>query len=53
MSILNNQGIDELKAKIIELFNISQIETSDPTYLSNTRSISILISVFSIEFNFD
>ncbi len=44
MSILNNEGIDELKAKIIELFNISQIETSDPTYLSNTRSISILES---------
>lgn len=42
MSILNNQGIDELKAKIIELFNISQLETSDPTYLSNTRSISTL-----------
>ena len=42
MSILNNQGIDELKAKIIELFNISQIETSDPTYLSNTRCIGIL-----------
>ena len=44
MSILNNEGIDELKAKIVELFNISQIETSDPTYLSNTRSISILES---------
>lgn len=44
MSILNNQGIDELKAKIVDLFNISQIETSDPTYLSNTRSISILES---------
>lgn len=44
MSILNNQGIEELKAKIIELFNISQIETNDPTYLSNTRSISILES---------
>ena len=42
MSILNNKGIEELKTKIIELFNISQIETSDPTYLSNTRSISIL-----------
>ena len=42
MSILNNQGIEDLKGKIIELFNISQIETSDPTYLSNTRSISIL-----------
>ncbi len=44
MSIINNEGIDELKAKIIELFNISQIETSDPTYLSNARSISILES---------
>lgn len=42
MSVLNNQGITELKNKIIELFNISQIETSDPTYLSNARSISIL-----------
>ncbi len=44
MSILKNQGIEELKAKIVELFNISQIETNDPTYLSNTRSISILES---------
>ena len=50
MSILNNEGIDELKAKIVELFNISQIETSDPTYLSNARSISILEScLHSIE----
>ena len=44
MSILNNEGIEELKAKIVELFNISQIETTDPTYLSNARSISILES---------
>ena len=42
ISIKKNQGIEELKEKIIELFNISQIETTDPTYLSNTRSISIL-----------
>ncbi len=42
MSIVNNQGIDELKEKIINMFNLSQIETKDPTYLSNTRSISIL-----------
>lgn len=42
MSIKNNIGIDELKAKIIEIFNISDISSSDPTYLSNTRSISIL-----------
>jgi len=44
MSILKNEGIDDLKAKIIEIFNISQIETTDPTYLSNARSISILES---------
>jgi len=42
MSIKNSQGIEELKQKIIDLFNISQIEGTDPTYLSNTRSISIL-----------
>lgn len=44
MSIKNNIGIEELKNKIIELFNISQIENNDPTYLSNARSISILES---------
>ena len=42
MSIKNKQGVDKLKDKIIELFNISKIETEDPTYLSNTRSIAIL-----------
>ncbi len=42
LSIINNQGIDELKNKISELFKLNEIETKDPTYLSNTRSISIL-----------
>ena len=42
MSIINNEGIEELKNKIIESFNLNEIETKDPTYLSNTRSISIL-----------
>ena len=42
MSIKNNEGINELKEKIKDLFNISQIETKDPTYLSNSRSIAIL-----------
>ena len=42
LSIINNQGIDELKDKISELFKLNEIETKDPTYLSNTRSISIL-----------
>jgi len=42
LSIINNQGIDELKEKIQELFNLNELETKDPTYLSNSRSLSIL-----------
>ena len=42
ISVANNQGIDELKEKIIEMFNINEIESKDPTYLSNSRSISII-----------
>ena len=42
MSITENKGIEELKEKIIELFNLNEIETNDPTYLSNSRSISII-----------
>ena len=42
LSITKGTGIEELKNKIIEMFNINEIETKDPTYLSNTRSISIL-----------
>ena len=42
LSITNNKGIEELKGKIIELFNLNELETIDPTYLSNSRSISIL-----------
>lgn len=42
LSIINNEGIGELKEKIIEMFNINELETKDPTYLSNSRSISIL-----------
>ena len=42
LSIINNQGIEELKEKISDLFNISNITSTDPTYLNNARSISIL-----------
>lgn len=42
ISIKNNQGIETLKAKIIELFNLEQIETKDINYLSNSRSIALL-----------
>ena len=42
MSIKNNIGIDNLKNKIKELFNLEQIEKEDMTYLSSARSISLL-----------
>ena len=42
LSITENKGIEELKEKIQEMFNLNEIETKDPTYLSNSRSISIL-----------
>ena len=47
LSITENKGIEELKNKIIELFNIEAIETQDPTYLNNSRSISILKNCLS------
>lgn len=42
MSIKKNIGLDKLKDKIFEIFNISNIEQQDPTYLCNARSINIL-----------
>ena len=42
MSNLNHVGIDELKNKIKEIFHLEQLETKDLTYLTNSRSISIL-----------
>ena len=39
---LDNNGLNELKDKIIELFNIGNIEEKDLTYLSSARSISLL-----------
>ena len=42
ISIKDNIGLDSLKNKIIELFNLGEITTKDMTYLSNARSISLL-----------
>ena len=42
ISITNNEGIDELKQRIIKLFNLGKLETEDLTYLSDARSISLL-----------
>ncbi len=42
MSIINNVGLDKLKEKIIELYDLNELENKDLIYLTNTRSISIL-----------
>ena len=42
ISIKDNKGIDTLKNKISEMFNLGEITTNDMTYLSDARSISLL-----------
>lgn len=42
ISVKNNQGIEELKQKIIDLYDLEGIENSSLTFLTNARSISIL-----------
>lgn len=48
ISIKENKGIDDLKNKIIEMFNLGEIKTKDLTYLSNARSISLLEKALKI-----
>ena len=36
------KGLEQIKDKISEIFNLEKIKTQDMTYLSNARSISLL-----------
>ena len=42
ISINKNIGLDLLRERIIELFNLGKLETEDLTYLSDARSIALL-----------
>ena len=42
ISVKEGTGINKVKEEIKRLFNIGELETSDMTYLSNARSISLL-----------
>lgn len=42
LSALNKVGIEELKKKIKEIFNLEKLETSDLNYLTGTKNIAIL-----------
>ena len=48
ISALNNEGFNELKSKIKKMFSINQIEKSDLTYLTSSRSIALLKKAYSI-----
>ena len=45
VSALNDTNIDEIGKKIKKLFNLEKIETTDLTYLTSARSLSILRKV--------
>lgn len=42
ISALNNEGIESLKQKISDIYNLELIDLEDQTYLSNARSVSLL-----------
>ena len=42
MSIKNETGINELKEKIKKIYHLEKLQTSDMTYLSNSKDISLL-----------
>ena len=48
LSLTEKIGLNELKQRIIDLFNLGDIETKDLTYLSNARSISLLKKALKI-----
>lgn len=42
ISIKKKQGLEELKQRIVDIFNLEELETKDLTYLIDARSISLL-----------
>ena len=48
LSITKNIGLNQLKQRIIDLFNLDEISTQDLTYLSNARSIALLKKSYNI-----
>lgn len=44
-STLNNEGIDDLRNKIKELFHLEQLELADYTYVTNARVLALLSEV--------
>lgn len=47
ISALNDENIDEIKNKILSMFNLDKIKSSDLTYLTSARSKAILRNILS------
>lgn len=45
---IKNDGIEDLKSKIVELFHLNELETQDYTYLSNVRQVSLAKEALNI-----
>ncbi len=42
MSALKKSGVEKIKTKIHEMYHLEKLETQDPTYLTNARSLALL-----------
>lgn len=42
ISALEKKGVEDIKNEIKEIYHLEQLETKDPTYLTNARSIALL-----------
>lgn len=51
VSALNNIGIDDIKNKINNMFNLEEINQGDFTYLSNSRQISLVKKAIDVSTN--
>ena len=50
---VTDNGLDDLKAKIKEMFNLEELEKQDLTYLSNARPIAILKEILDLTKNIE
>lgn len=53
VSALNNEGIENIKNEINDIFNLEEIKLRDFTYLSNSRQISLVKKAIEVSKNLE
>lgn len=53
VSALNNEGIENIKNEINDIFNLEEIKLGDFTYLSNSRQISLVKKAIEVSKNLE